>query len=52
VQIQLDLTNCFNVLSSRGVLSTYDVLSPQHGQLLHALSLATDGERALRSHGK
>ena len=45
--INLDHEGSFNVLPSRGSLSTYDVLLPGQGMLLQALSIALneDGSR-------
>ena len=42
--VQLDLSSSFNCLSSRGALQSYDVLPPGHAQLLHALSLVSEGD--------
>lgn len=51
--VQLAHDGSFNVLPSRGSLSTYDVLLPGHGMLLQALSIggAEDGSR-MRSETK
>ncbi len=38
--VQLDFSASFNLLTSRGALTTYDVLPPRHAQLLQCLSLA------------
>lgn len=45
--VKIDLSSSFNCLSSRGSLSSLDVLPPGHSQLIHALSFVSelDGSR-------
>ena len=45
MQVQVDICDSFNIVSSRGTLQSHDVLPPRTGQLLHALSLISEGAR-------
>jgi hypothetical protein len=48
--IELDHDGSFNVLPSRGGLSSYDVLAPGQGQLLQALTIScVDDGSSMRS---